>query len=93
MKETGRLFRANEGDVIEVYPANGKKFELTELQKFVGGYIELVPGTAKRGKPQTFCNEEGRLKGLPVNPRASFEFGTTLVGDVLQVVKAKAAAK
>ena len=36
-----RLLRAN-GMVEEISPKNGNKFELKELQDYVGGYIELV---------------------------------------------------
>lgn len=31
-----------DGTVTEVHPANGTNFSLEELQKFVGGHIELV---------------------------------------------------
>jgi hypothetical protein len=88
MKEIGTLYRAD-GEVLEVHPAKGRKFQLPELQKHVGGYIELVPGTAKRGKPIAFCNEEGNLHGLPWNRVASLKFGINLVGDVIQVRKEK----
>ena len=30
------------GDKIEIAPANRKMFELEEVQKLVGGYIEIV---------------------------------------------------
>lgn len=35
--------------------------ELEELQKFVGGYIEVVPLTENI---LLICNEEGKIKGL-----------------------------
>lgn len=94
MKEIGKLYRVN-GEVLEVYPVNGKKFTLQELQTYVGGSIELVPGTARTGSPTTFCNEEGKLNGLPVNRLASRVFmkgiwsNEVLVGDVIQVRKEK----
>jgi hypothetical protein len=60
----------------------GGDFSLLQLQKFVGGYIELVPGI----RPYVaYCNEEGRLKGLPVNALASRKYGQELVGDVVQI--------
>ena len=62
----------------KVSPKNGKKFNLKELQEFVGGFIELVPGTTT-----AYCNEEGRLKGLPFNSQASDLFGMVLVGNVV----------
>jgi len=67
--------------VREVRPADGKKFSLRELQDAVGGTIEHVPHT----RPFAYCNEEGRLIGLPVNALASLEFQQILVGDVIQV--------
>lgn len=54
-----------------VYPANGKKFSLAELQAAVEGNIELVrirPGTA-RG--MMYINEEGKLLGLLPNVAAT----------------------
>lgn len=46
---------------------------LKQLQKAVGGYIELIPQfTTLGGSPcHAFCNEEGKLKGLPINRRAT----------------------
>lgn len=86
MKETAYLYRAG-GLVENVFPHDGRKFSLEELQKFVGGHIEKVPGTARRGKPIAFCNEDGLREGLPFNYSASMKFGIELVGDVIQVLK------
>lgn len=94
MKEIGTLYRVN-GEVLEVRPVKGSKFTLQELQTYVGGSIELVPGTAKAGSPAAFCNEEGRLNGLRVNREATRVFmkgiwsNDVLVGDVIQVRKVK----
>ena len=41
---------------------------LEQMQEFVGGYIQIV--TNKAGD-QFIIDEEGRLKGKPVNPDAS----------------------
>lgn len=76
----GQLWRTD-GSQEVVLPANGKSFMLEELQRFVGGYIELVPG-CRRDKP-AYCNEEGRLRGLPFNELASHVFRQELVGDVI----------
>jgi uncharacterized protein DUF3846 len=84
MREIGTLWRAS-GKISQVFPHDGKKFTLEELQGFVGGHIEKVPNTARRGKPIAYCNEDGRLKDLPFNPSASTIFGIILVGDVIQV--------
>jgi len=54
------------------------EFTLEQMQKAVGGYIEAVPGTNMK----VWCNEEGRLLGLPVNSAASV-FNQVLVGDVI----------
>ena len=59
-----------------VQPANGRCFELGELQRIVGegtptgrGYIEIVP--CKDKKHILVLNEEGKLLGLPINVSAS----------------------
>lgn len=46
---------------------------LDNLQSIVGGYIEGIGG------PNFFayCNEEGKLKGLPINPIATEVAGFT----------------
>lgn len=49
---------------------------LAELQEAVGGWIELVPWWhtwhAEGDEPcQVFCNEEGRLRKLPLNEAAT----------------------
>lgn len=82
-REVGILYRVGDSHPSEVLPANGRAFSLEELQKFVGGYIEHVPGS----RPLAYCNEEGRLKDLPVNAAASEFFSQVLVGDVIQVTK------
>lgn len=42
---------------------------LEDLQKIVGGYIEVVPYFNRYDDKMcvAFCNEEGKLKQLPVN--------------------------
>lgn len=70
-----------------VEPENGKDFSLKELQGFVGGHIEIVPLTKDR---LMVVNEEGKLKGLPLNLVAteiynneSFCATDTIVGNAL----------
>lgn len=53
--------------------------ELKALQKAVGGYIETV---TMSGDCCLVCDEEGLLKGKPLNKAAS-RLGTPFVGDVL----------
>jgi Domain of unknown function (DUF3846) len=45
---------------------------LEELRKIVGGHIELVPffNTFDGAPCVAFCNEHGKLDGLPANPTA-----------------------
>lgn len=48
--------------------------KLEELQSRVGGYIEKIPCwlTMRDGSPcVAFCNEEGKLDGMPVNEAAT----------------------
>lgn len=49
-------------------PKNGTAFELEEMQKIVGGYIEVI--RLKDGRLM-IVNEEGLLHGLPVNIEAT----------------------
>jgi Domain of unknown function (DUF3846) len=88
-KEIGTLYRAN-GSTLTVYPTDGKKFQLAELQQYVGGTIALVPGTGRAKHPATYCNDNGRLEHLPLNRLATKTFaralgGEYLVGDILEV--------
>ena len=67
------------GEVVEVGPKNNKKFTLEELQTFVDGYIEAV----YLGREVMYVNEEGRLRSLPYNERASKRANRLIVGDVI----------
>lgn len=70
------------GETIEVSPKKGKYFSLQELQTIVGGYIEMVYLDDSRFM---VVNEEGKLKNLPLNEKATELFNSTdyIVGDVL----------
>jgi hypothetical protein len=60
------LYKAD-GTIVENYVVNG----LEDLQKAVGGYIEVAHCFVdlKTGKTMTaLVNEEGLLIGLPANP-------------------------
>ena len=79
------------GEITEFQPS-GKTFSLKELQKAVGGYIEVVTLPPKssgerRIKRIMVMNEEGLLHRLPPNVVASAVFGADLavpiVGDVV----------
>ena len=60
-----------DGTKENVYPKNGKSFDLDELQGFVGGYIELV---TLNSRELMFINEEGKIHGLALNQEASYLF-------------------
>ena len=48
-------------------------FDLSILQKIVGGYVEIVPHFNKYGEDRciVFCNEDGKMRQLPVNRYAT----------------------
>ena len=75
------------GHEATVRPTSGKYFSLEELQRYVGGYIEIV---ALPGGKSLIVNEEGKLQNLPPNEQATIlgRFAGTanddiVVGDVL----------
>ncbi len=74
-----KIYRADGS--VETVVLGDRVVLLEELQRAVGGYIEAVPGTHARA----YCNEEGRLLGLPLNLRASAHFRQILVGDVVEL--------
>lgn len=55
-------------DVVDVTPKNGRDFQLDELKRFVGGFIEIV---RINDKQIMVVNEEGKLNGLPYNSLAT----------------------
>ena len=68
----------------KVTPINGKHFTLEELQEMVGGYIELVH-VPNKPSMRLVVNEEGLIRGLPLNHMATGIFGSEIVGDALYV--------
>lgn len=79
-----------DGSVTEVEPAEGgNTFSLKDMQRIVGGYIEMVPV----GKNYMIVNEEGKMMGLPFNTKATQIFQSThgaydeIVGTVLVAPK------
>lgn len=56
-----------DGTISTVKPNNGRDFSLEELQKFVGGYIEIV----YLDDSLMVVNEEGKLMGLELNRAAT----------------------
>jgi hypothetical protein len=57
-----------DGRQEERQPANGRDFQLDELQAIVGGHIEIV--STKDGRILV-CNDESKLLGLPRNDQAT----------------------
>lgn len=78
------LIRVN-GQLEPVTPKNGSTWSLEELQGFVGGYIEIV--NSRMTGRFLVIDEEGKLKGKPVNIAATMLYPNgdldPLVGDVL----------
>lgn len=76
-----------DGTEIEVTPKKGTHFSMEELQEYVGGYFELVPQShlAKNYLPKTYLlvDEDGLMKQLPFNQKASKIAGRTIVGSAL----------
>jgi hypothetical protein len=77
-----RLYEPSGRD-LQYAPRNGKKFTLAELQALVGGYIEMVRIPGDAGKRVFFVDEDGRLKKLRPNVRASHLAGQVLVGNAV----------
>lgn len=79
------LYKTN----VEIVPLKRKRaFSVRELQKFVGGYFELIPVGEDH---YLVVNEEGTIYGLPVNENATklvAQFGyLAIVGDALYTEK------
>jgi len=84
-----RLIKAD-GTKFTVKP-RGLKWTLDEIQAFVGGPFEIMPGIAPM---RLLMNEEGAIRALPVNLQASrivlkalrdkpLRYMPTIRGDVL----------
>jgi len=75
-----------DGNVQKIRPKDGKSFSLDELQKLVGGNIEIV-NAISGGK--LVINEEGKLADvIVVNERATSYYGKdfdVIVGDAVLV--------
>ena len=76
-----------DGKSEDVSPANNRSFSLEELQKLVGGYIELI--RLPLDKSTMVVNEEGLLHDLPFNSLASSIAGRHVVGNVVILTAAE----
>ena len=77
-----------DGAMVDVFPEDGQRFRLDELQAHVGGYIEGVKTlmeTERNGYTIEiiYVNEEGLLMGLEHNLQASMIVGKHIVGNAL----------
>ena len=59
-----------DGSKHVITPKNGKKFELEELQEYVGGYIQVISLKNKHNQCMV-VNENGKLYNLQHNTEAS----------------------
>ena len=80
------IARAN-GTMENSVPANGTDYTLNELQRIVGGPIEIV----NLGNFLLVVNEEGKLRRLPYNMIAtnwylSFHFGVGVIPESEYIV-------
>lgn len=82
----GTIIKTN-GEKINVEPKNGKHYSLKEMQKIVGGFIEIMYLKDSR---IMIVNEEGKVNGLDFNDAAtavlieSYPYSIDfVVGDVL----------
>ncbi len=67
-----------DGTETEVTPANGKYWEIEELQKMVGGYIETFP--TPDPNITMVLHEEGKLQKFPkLNVKATALIHTLLM--------------
>lgn len=73
------LIRAD-GTKETLLPKNGKTFTLEELQKAVGGRIEIFEARDRRS---LICYEESKLDGQPINEAATklWKYGSLNPGD------------
>jgi len=69
----------------DVNPSNGNVFTLEELQKVVGGYIQIVPITAGEHSGKLMVvDEEGKLKAdAQLNEEASRIAGQQIIGQII----------
>lgn len=89
-KTMAKLYKTN-GEVVEITPANGKKFTLKEAQEYVNGYVELVE---LKHREMFICNEEGILLNMPFNKKATEvlhesygPLAQKLYGDIIHCLK------
>lgn len=77
----GMLLSSENAEHLTLYlDKKDEKPTLEKCQEFVGGYIEIIFTSDGR---QIIVDEEGRLKGKPINVDATEEANRTIVGDAM----------
>ena len=84
-----RLLRAISLESPIPVPEDVPGMSFADAQKAVGGLVEVVQTLPQIGGC-LLVNEEGRLRGLPVNLLASALAGQMLFGDAVQLMDAAA---
>lgn len=86
MNIMAKLYKTS-GETLDVEPRNGTDFQYDELNSFVGGLIEII---WLNNEDLMVVNEEGKLKDLPFNEKATELYGSIfgestdfIVGDAL----------
>lgn len=64
---TGDDILIKDGVMRPIAPMNGTDYSLTEMQNYVGGYIE----TLRVGKKIMVVNEVGKVRNMPINKVAT----------------------
>ena len=83
------LLVKTDGTYTKIFPENKEDFRLEELQKYVGGNIEIIQGKDQDSDIICVLHEEGKLIGLQYNFMATLMFadvlfeGDAIVGDVI----------
>lgn len=62
-KDGAKLLKAS-GEIVLITPKDGKEFSLPEMQKYVGGYIEVLNPPGCPGS-YMIVNEEGKFQQPP----------------------------
>ena len=77
------------GEKENIEPLNGKLFSLSELQKAVGGYIQIVPiNSGEYTGKLMIVDEEGKWKAnAQINEEASEIANQMIVGQVMIIDK------
>jgi len=81
---TAKVYKTD-GTIAEVTPANGTDFTLDELRIFINGSNDPNNMVELLHLPEHYliCDEEGKLKHLPVNETATEIFQSAGYADVI----------